>query len=576
MKRLNHCFLFILFLLACFWYTGILKAQEQGGQITDTCGKAGDLIDRLLARHDKPGVPGVAITVLKGGRMVFQKGYGLANLEYEVPVTPGTQFHVASVSKQFTVFSVLLLAESGQLSLDDDIRDYVREVPDFGHTITLRQLIHHTSGLRDQWDLLIMAGWRLGDVITQEQILRMISWQKELNFPPGEQYMYCNTGYTLLAEVVEKVSGQSFPEFTRDNIFYPLGMKHTFFCDDHEKIIRNRAYSYHLDNEGYKKSTLNYASTGATGLYTTVEDLIKWVRNFKDPLVGNDSIFEKMRQRGTLNDGDTIDYAMGQMIGTYQNLQMISHAGSDAGYKAFLGRIPEKDFALIMLSNDASFPETLLANKIIDIYLNPPGGGAQGGDASTHRTVPATTNQPASELEKYCGTYWNDKELYMVHVRLRDDTLRFIWPGGVVHPLIPSGKATFKMSDVLTDIRVVFDHQRHPGKTLNVQLKGFDSIVFTSYLQIEYTAASLDKYTGTYFSQELATWYRFEISGGSLVATHRRHGDIRLEPFGLDLFQGNGLAFGKIKFIHNMNGYIRGCNISSARARDIWFVKVAR
>ena len=196
-------------------------------------------IDKIFKDFDHPAKPGAAVAVVQNGAVVFKKGYGSANLEYDIPVTPETIFHVASVSKQFTVFALLLLAEEGKLSLDDPIRKYISEVPDFGHEITLRHLATHTSGLRDQWDLLNLAGWRWDDVITKEHVLKMVSRQKELNFSPGDQYMYCNTGFTLLAEVVARISGKSFAEFTKERLFEPWKMTHSQFYDEHQilKVI---------------------------------------------------------------------------------------------------------------------------------------------------------------------------------------------------------------------------------------------------------------------------------------------------------------------------------------------------
>ena len=200
-------------------------------------------IDQMMFLNTSK-TPGASIAVMKEGKLVFSKGYGMANLEYDIPVDNSTIFHIASVSKQFTAFSILLLAEDGKLNIDDDIRKYIPEVPDFGKTITLRHLANHTSGLRDQWNLLVMAGWRMDDVITTEQVLKLISRQESLNFEPGDEFLYCNTGFTLLAEVVARVSEMSFAEFTEKRIFAPLGMKSSLFYDDHEKIVKNRAYSY--------------------------------------------------------------------------------------------------------------------------------------------------------------------------------------------------------------------------------------------------------------------------------------------------------------------------------------------
>jgi hypothetical protein len=271
------------------------KAITQNGQV-----------DELFTVWDTNDTPGAAIAVVKDGSIIYKNGYGLSNLEYDIPITPSSIFHIASISKQFTVFSILLLEKQGKLSLDDDIRKYIPEVPDFGTIITLRHLASHTGGLRDQWNLLSMAGWRMDNVITKEHILKLVSKQKELNFNPGEEYAYCNTGFTLLAEVVSRTSDMSFAEFTEVNIFEPLKMNNTLFYDDHEKIVKNRAYSYNSSSDGYKKSVLNYANVGATSLFTTVEDLALWSMNFSNLTVGDSTIVNKMNTTAILNNGKTM------------------------------------------------------------------------------------------------------------------------------------------------------------------------------------------------------------------------------------------------------------------------------
>ncbi|MGZ7065335.1 MAG: serine hydrolase domain-containing protein, partial [Candidatus Aminicenantales bacterium] len=226
-------------------------------------------VDALFSKWNTLDSPGAAVVIVKDGMVIYRKGFGCAQLEYGVPITPSTVFHVASVSKQFTAMAITMLEEEAKLSADDDIRKYLPELADFGKTITIRHLLHHTSGLRDQWDLMVLSGWRMDDVITQAQIMDRLRRQKELNFPPGEQYMYSNSGFTLLAEIVTRVSGRPFTDWTRENIFLPLGMTSTHFHLDHQEIVRNRAYSYEGDAvKGFKQSVLNYANVGATSLFT--------------------------------------------------------------------------------------------------------------------------------------------------------------------------------------------------------------------------------------------------------------------------------------------------------------------
>ncbi len=333
-------------------------------------------IDQLLALVDRPDSPGAAVAVIQDGKTIYKKGFGSAQLEYGIPITPSTIFHVASVSKQFTAFAVAMLADQGKLSLDDDVRKHIPEVPDFGKTITLRHLIYHTSGLRDQWHLLRLAGWRWDDVMTLEHILTMVRNQKELNFDPGEERAYCNTGYTLLAETVARVTGQSFREWTQANIFEPLKMNNTHFHDDHEMLVPNRAYSYYPHAEaslGFRKAVLSYANVGATSLFTTVEDLAKWSNNFDTAHVGGPSVIKTMLESGGLNDDgqewSNPAYAFGLYLDEYRGLTAIAHSGGDAGFRSMLIRFLEQHFAVVILSNFANFEPFDVSFAVAELYL---------------------------------------------------------------------------------------------------------------------------------------------------------------------------------------------------------------
>ncbi|HMP99518.1 MAG TPA: serine hydrolase domain-containing protein [Cyclobacteriaceae bacterium] len=252
-------------------------------------------IDSLFQQWDKPNTPGAAVGVLKDGELIFAKGYGMANLEHNIPITSQTIFHIASESKQYTNFCIAMLAEAGKLSLDDDIRQYLPYVPDFGKTITIRHLIHHTSGLRDQWQLLSIAGTRIDDVIKQEHVINLVKNQKELNFEPGSRYLYCNTGYTLLAEIVKAVSGKSLRDYAHENIFQPLGMHNTHFHDNYTEIVKGRANSYTaIDSATFRNSVLSYSTVGATSLFTTIEDEAKWLNNFYTAEVGAEKLMAQM------------------------------------------------------------------------------------------------------------------------------------------------------------------------------------------------------------------------------------------------------------------------------------------
>jgi CubicO group peptidase (beta-lactamase class C family) len=411
-------------------------------------------IDQLVSAMLQPGNGGVTVAIAKQDKILFSKGYGSANPEYDIACSPNTIFHVASVSKQFTAFAIALLADQGKISLDDDIHKYLPELHDFGHKITIKHLVHHTSGLRDQWNLLALAGWRLDDVITRNQVLRLISHQEELNFKPGEEFSYCNTGYTLMGEIVSRVSGKSFSEWCSQNIFKPLQMNNTLFYDDHEKIVKGRAYSFQESPGGLKKSVLSYANAGATSLFTTAEDLTKWSNNFYTMKVGNAKVMKQMEERGILNKGDTISYAFGQDISKYRGVKTVSHSGGDAGYRSYLLRFPEQKYSIVVLSNLASFNPAKLANGIADIYLKE---YLKEEPIKKEEKAPASASKVSEALLKlYEGQYQLNNEMI---VSFKLDGGKFIAQATGQPPvtLLASSETEFLIEGM--DLKIVFNKE---------------------------------------------------------------------------------------------------------------------
>lgn len=530
-----------------------------------------DKVDELFTPWDSKDTPGASVAVVREGKIIYKKGYGIANLEYDIPNSPSTIFHIASVSKQFTVFSILLLEKEGKLKLEDDIRKYIPEVPDFGKTITLRHLASHTSGMRDQWNLLSMAGWRMDDVITKEHVLKLVSKQKELNFNPGEEYFYCNTGFTLLAEVVARVSEQSFAEFTQANIFEPLQMTNTLFYDDHEKIVRNRAYSYYANNNGYKKSVLSYANVGATSLFTTVEDLSLWSTNFSKLKVGNKEIVDKMNTLAVLNNGKTFGGALGQFVGEYKGLKEIQHGGADAGYRSYLTRFPDEDFSVIVFSNAAEFNPTGMAHKVVDIYLK-----------DRIKTEPKKKEEESKEATKdvvvdqnTLDTYVGEFELqpgFIIAITKEGSRLSATATGQSTLALIPLSETEFKVDGVEAKIQFVPNDGdkikliklEQGGRQMDAQrTEGFDS-----------AAVKLSDFSGRFYSEELSTTYDFVMVDGQLTARHSRLSDFNLDPVKKDVFSGKAWFFGQIEFIRDNNNVITGCKVSNGRVRNLYFSKV--
>ena len=369
-------------------------------------------VDALFQPWDSPESPGAAVLIVEKGEVVHARGYGMADLEHGAPITTRTVFDVASLAKQFAAMAVVMLAEEGVLDLDDDVRHHIPELPDFGETITLRHLIHHTSGLRDWPQTLILAGWSFEDRISLDQILRMVGAQEDLNFPPGDQYAYSNTGYNLLAEVVARTSGQSFRDFSEARIFTPLGMTRTRVQDDLGEVVPSRADSYEPGADGgFRRIPSSLTAPGSSSLLTTVEDLALWIQNFQAPVIGGAEVMETIHGQGILNSRDTIDYAFGQEARQHRGLRMFSHGGAWAGYRSTLKRLPDQDFAVVILANSSTMIPPHLAYSIIDLYLADElapltvGSGNSSSQGGSTAEGQAPWAPAPEELGEYTGTY---------------------------------------------------------------------------------------------------------------------------------------------------------------------------
>jgi CubicO group peptidase (beta-lactamase class C family) len=374
-------------------------------------------IDSTFASYT-PKTPGVAVAIVKEGKMIFAKGYGMANLEHDIPVTPQTVFNIASVSKQFTAFAIYLLESEGKISFEDDIRKYFPELPQYPKPIKIKHLMGHTSGLMDTGALLSIAGGYVnGDINTTEQNLKLLSLQRDLNMETGSAFGYSNTNYFLLAEIIHRVSGITFSDFTNQRIFAPLGMKNTWFCDDYERVVKNRAESYELGQGWYHHKSLIESNPGPSNLLTTAEDLCKWVLNFESPSVGSPKILEAFNRPSILDngkkvifriaDGDTIFYAKGQNVSKFKG-SYLGHGGHTAGFRTFLGRFPEHRLAIIQLSNDEDNERLGGRWDIADYYLqDEKEDKKQVSVPLTQPPVKVPAENYKVSLDAFAGNYFN-------------------------------------------------------------------------------------------------------------------------------------------------------------------------
>lgn len=518
------------------------------GQIPDTLSKK---VDAIFTEYDKPNSPGCALAILKDGKIIYKRGYGTSNLEYNIPISPSSIFHIASVSKQFTAAAIIRLSMEGKLSLNDDIRKYIPEVPDFGYKITFNNLIHHTSGIRDQWVLQWLAGWRRDDVITEKDILDMLSRQKTLNFPPGDEYSYCNTGFTLAAVAVKRITGVSLREYADSVFFKPLGMTNTHFHNDHSEITFNRTSAYRKDEQGkFKISIPVFDNYGATSLFTTVEDLAKWDENFYTKKIGGEAFINLMQTTGFLNNKTPENYAAGLTISNYKGYKTVEHSGADAGYRSNFIRFPEEHFSVVILANLSSINPSLLSYKVADLFFK-------------DKRIPQPTFKQDNNIVKgWAGDYFDIKTQSLLKINFKNEKL-YIGSS----ELIATGNNTFNTTNSLSTLSFT---KNSIDTQLQVFTEGEGPTMYKKVNKIAFPASNLEEYKGKFYSSELDTKYIVSIKDSSLVIKIPRNDEVKLSPLLEDIFTGNFL----IRFQRNKNNKIEGFFLSAGRVRNLYFSKI--
>ncbi|HKW97887.1 MAG TPA: serine hydrolase domain-containing protein [Bryobacteraceae bacterium] len=560
-------------LVALFALSVITAAAQETPKPDQAANALRDQTDKVFAKWDSTVSPGCALAVIQNGSIVYERGYGMADLDHDVSITPQTVFHVASISKQFTAAAIILLAQDGKLSLDDDVHKYIPELPAFGGArITLRHLVFHTSGLRDQWSLLGLAGWRYSlDLITDDDVMRLMELQKDLNFKPGDQHVYCNTGYTLLAQIVKRVSGQSLREFTTRRIFEPLGMASTRFRDDHAEIVKHIAYGYTRENgrNVYRLSVTNFDTVGATSLLTTVEDLARWDENFYHPRVGGQAMIEQQLERGKLNSGKLLDYAFGLVDGKYRGLRTIDHAGADAGYRADLVRFPDQHFSVACLCNEAQTNPSELARKVTDIWL-----AGQLKEPPPARVEPSTKPVTIAQerLAEYAGLYWKKDDESAMRIGQKDGKLFLSESEEDRLDLSPVAENRFLL--VVFPVWFTFD-QPAPGapRRLSVQGPNDDAPnLFERVTEFQPAPEQLNAYVGSYVSDEIEPVYSIAVEDGRLVLKRLKSKPDKLRPLIADYFEG---STGELHFKRDQAGEVTGFLLNTGRIKNFKFRRSA-
>ena len=513
--------------------------------------------------------PGAVVGVVEGGKLTFVKGYGAADLTNSLPFTAETPTNIGSSAKQFTGFALALLASQGKLSLDDDVRKHIPELKDFGQKVTLRNLITHTTGYREFVNTLIIEGRQVleGDYIASEEVIKVVNRAPTLQNVPGAEWNYNNSAFSLATIVVERVTGQPFPEFMREHVFIPLGMTKTWVRASPGQIIPHRTIGYIPGDLGFREVRDLFASAGAGGIYTTPGDAAKWMHNFKTGGLGGPAVIKEMTTSFVLNNGKPSNYGFGVFLDSTRGLRRWQHGGNDVAHSSSFVYYPDLDAGYVVFSNYQGVPGGI-AGVVADAFF---GSKMTASSRATAGAGGASgTNVSAQTLRRYAGKYeMTTLGNMQVSVELQSGQLRVQVPGQEALPLRAISQTSFEV--VGAPAKITFNAEgdgpaqsitfsqggEHPGK------------------RVQEKPADLNSYTGRFFSEEMETFYDLSIEDGKLVIRHRRFGPVALTPTSGDNFSAT-LPVSDVAFKRDAQGNITGFEAGNGRARGIVFTKVVR
>ena len=526
-------------------------------------------IDSLFNSWTETNHPGGAVGIMQNGEVIYSKAFGLASIEYQVPNKTKTIFNSGSISKQFTAMGIVLLHEKGLLSVDDDIRTHLPDLPDFGKTITIRHMLHHTSGLRSLHAMLGLAGWRNDDSRTNEDLYRFMLNQKELNFAPGGEYLYCNTGYMLMVNIIEKVTKKKFPKWMKANIFDPLGMKNTYVEDRYDRIVPNNATSYYGAKNDFFRAVEFWGYVGSGNMHSTTSDLLKWLQNFSTPPPNWSSAFEMLLTIDPLNDGSENNYAFGVSINNINGYKKIQHGGAIGGFRAYASTYPEEQLSIAVMTNFSSSNPSQKENQILNILLKKKVDKKAKDDNSKQNLN--TIQLSPEKLNQFEASYWNTKDNYARIIYVRKDTLRYFRSANNENALVPVSSNEFKMVGISETLIVKFDLDEDGHKRMSVRANNQSPSIFEYFEPSLNPKEFIKDYTGRFYSPELESTLVIDLKDGKLMGYHARHGDFPINMLKSDILEIPGFAV--IKFVREKNNKISGIRVSNGRAKNVWFEK---
>ena len=531
-----------------------------------------DKVDTVFAQWNTSSSPGCALAVVKDGRIIYEHGYGMANLELGIAITPQSVFDIGSVSKEITAMAMLLLVQDGKISLDDNIRKYLPEIPDYGNPITIRHMLHHTSGLRNYDDLFDLVGIPEADLTTDRDALELTARQKGVNFKPGEEFLYSDTNFFLMSQIIKRVTGQTLRQFAQERIFGPLEMTSTHFHDDHTMIVPRRATGYapHTGG-GFEMDMSNFEQLGDGSVMTTVEDMFKWDQNFEHPQVGGPDAIRQLTTPGKLNNGQPIPYGMGLFIDHYRGLNWIHHSGEWVGYRAAFSRFPDQHFSTILMCNCVGSMEPMaMAKRVADIYL-----AGDFSQSEKDNSAAMYSRASAVDLKQYIGMYWSQSKGALRKFELDGSKLVMTAPG-MTYNMLPTGDGQFESLETDSEHRDKYIFRK--AKTGGLELEAWEGGAPTIYTAVKGKPAdpsSLDAYTGDYSNDELRSVWRIVVDNGKLIRQQWMAEDQELQPafadgFVSDLSEGQFL----MHFNRDASGKVTSFDVATDMVRPMRFTKI--
>ncbi len=536
-----------------------LAASPVAGQMP---ANASARIDSIFSAYATTSSPGCIVGVGQAGKQVYAKAYGMANLEYNVPLTAESISESGSVAKQFTAAALALLQLEGKLSIDDDIKKYLPEVPDFGQRITIRNLLNHTSGVRDQWAMWGLADRAPGsEVHTIPEVLDLVHRQRELNFPVGSEYLYSNAGYVLASVIVTRVSGMPFARFTQERLFKPLGMNNTQWRDDYRRIVPNRATAYSREGSGWVQSMPFTMVHGNGGLLTTVGDWLIWNEALERGLLGKPELTRMLETRGKLTNGRTLEYALGLTITEARpGIREIGHGGATAGYRTYLARYPEANkLSVALLCNASNANAAGLARRVADVFL----------PAAVAIADTTPLRAPSSEeRSRVAGSYRNPVSDDWFSITPVGEGLQVSGPG--TDPLIFQSPGSYRSR---SGRQLRFEPAQGSVRQVVVSTRDGDTIRFEIVKRPELTPSQLAEYAGDYYSPELGSTLRVRVDSTRLRLRISPDDEVILVPLYTDGFRvGQSGATGR--FVRDERGRIKELRAFAGRARNVLFERI--